>query len=406
LEGVNPENSNTKMNDLLLALEFFFREMDFNYSFFTKHWYMKYIGDNTRIFEIIAMIIAIVMNILMLLSFDRNEKTAVPSSIKSTVRFLAFFQIFLSSILTGVWLNVRYFLEVKIQKKLFAKQNPQKKSMNIIDIVQVYLVDSFLTQEETRTFLWHMACCSCGITINEFFYAMALLIVVNASRDLLYVFKSITEHGTQLMLTGLLGIIMVFVYANFSFWFFAEYFKDIDTLQGTQDNMCESLWLCFFLVMNSGFLYGGGLADATKTESYYHWDKFAFASKMAFDVSFFFIVNVIFVNLIFGIIIDTFGELREKSTQKEYDNESVCFICNLTKTTLTHYQEDFIEHREKKHDVWSYVFYFYKLQKLTEKDMSGEELYLSRKLAAKDLSLFPIDRHSRKRMLPSNSLIS
>ena len=40
--------------------------------------------------------------------------------------------------------------------------------------------------------------------------------------------------------------------------------------------------------------------------------KYNFYGKMVFDLAFFLFVNIISLNVIFGIIIDTFSELRTK----------------------------------------------------------------------------------------------
>ena len=40
------------------------------------------------------------------------------------------------------------------------------------------------------------------------------------------------------------------------------------------------------------------------------------------------------VNIVAGIIIDTFGSLREKENEKNKDIEDKCFICGNLKTTF------------------------------------------------------------------------
>jgi hypothetical protein len=35
------------------------------------------------------------------------------------------------------------------------------------------------------------------------------------------------------------------------------------------------------------------------------------------------------MNIMFGVILDTFGDLRGKKNDKEDDMNNVCFICNL-----------------------------------------------------------------------------
>jgi hypothetical protein len=48
-------------------------------------------------------------------------------------------------------------------------------------------------------------------------------------------------------------------------------------------------------------------------------------------MSFNLVVSVICLNVIFGIIIDTFAQLREASSNIEEDKKNICFICGLSR---------------------------------------------------------------------------
>lgn len=48
---------------------------------------------------------------------------------------------------------------------------------------------------------------------------------------------------------------------------------------------------------------------------------------MVYDLLFYFIVIIIVLNLIFGVIIDTFADLRSEKQQKEEILKNTCFIC-------------------------------------------------------------------------------
>ena len=48
-----------------------------------------------------------------------------------------------------------------------------------------------------------------------------------------------------------------------------------------------------------------------------------------FTLSFYIIINILFINIIFGIIIDTFGELRDMRKELIKDVEEKCFICGV-----------------------------------------------------------------------------
>ena len=50
-------------------------------------------------------------------------------------------------------------------------------------------------------------------------------------------------------------------------------------------------------------------------------------ARVVYDLLFFFIVIIIVLNLIFGVIIDTFADLRSEKQQKEEILKNTCFIC-------------------------------------------------------------------------------
>lgn len=62
-----------------------------------------------------------------------------------------------------------------------------------------------------------------------------------------------------------------------------------------------------------------------------------FAARVIYDLLFYFIVIIIVLNLIFGVIIDTFADLRSEKQKKEEILKTTCFICGKcyqdTKTT-------------------------------------------------------------------------
>lgn len=52
-----------------------------------------------------------------------------------------------------------------------------------------------------------------------------------------------------------------------------------------------------------------------------------FAARVIYDLLFFFMVIIIVLNLIFGVIIDTFADLRSEKQKKEEVLKTTCFIC-------------------------------------------------------------------------------
>lgn len=77
-------------------------------------------------------------------------------------------------------------------------------------------------------------------------------------------------------------------------------------------------------VMNYGLRNGGGIGDVLRPPSK---QEPLFFARVIYDLLFFFIVIIIVLNLIFGVIIDTFADLRSEKQQKEETLKNSCFIC-------------------------------------------------------------------------------
>lgn len=61
-------------------------------------------------------------------------------------------------------------------------------------------------------------------------------------------------------------------------------------------------------------------------------------------------MTTILLNILFGIIIDTFAQLRDDKDTVEDDIRNVCFICGIDRTTIElETEEGFDFHTEKDH---------------------------------------------------------
>lgn len=60
-----------------------------------------------------------------------------------------------------------------------------------------------------------------------------------------------------------------------------------------------------------------------------------FAARVVYDLLFFFVVIIIVLNLIFGVIIDTFADLRSEKQRKEEILKTTCFICGACESDET-----------------------------------------------------------------------
>lgn len=117
-----------------------------------------------------------------------------------------------------------------------------------------------------------------------------------------------------------------------------------------KERACESLLMCIVTTLNHGLRNGGGIGDILRQPSsvvrlqghlnfsfsvlfysfqdYFMFQENMFPARVIYDLLFFFIVIIIVLNLIFGVIIDTFADLRSEKQQKETDLKNTCFICS------------------------------------------------------------------------------
>ena len=56
--------------------------------------------------------------------------------------------------------------------------------------------------------------------------------------------------------------------------------------------------------------------------------------RIVYDISYFLICIIIMIDLVFGIILGTFSDMREKERKYDSDKINNCFICHITKETV------------------------------------------------------------------------
>ena len=69
---------------------------------------------------------------------------------------------------------------------------------------------------------------------------------------------------------------------------------------------------------------GGGIGDSIPRLSYKYTDGLVYSKKVAFEHSFYFFINLILINLVLGVIVDTFNELRGQDNIRDEDKENKC----------------------------------------------------------------------------------
>ena len=146
---------------------------------------------------------------------------------------------------------------------------------------------------------------------------------------------------------------------------------------------------CFKAGLGYGLQMGGGIGYLFNPTNGTRW---------VLDVSFFFVVNVGMLNLVAGVIITTFGQLREHQASIKEDTEGVCFVCNIDRQVFDRAStepEGFKTHVKVDHNMWNYLYFIFMLWEQDRDDDDGLEQYVRRAIEKNEITWFPLNKAIR-----------
>ncbi|XP_030281751.1 inositol 1,4,5-trisphosphate receptor type 2 [Sparus aurata] len=275
-------------------------------------------------------------------------------------------------------------------------------------------------------FLFHLGyaiICVLGLCVHEFFYSFLLFDLLIREETLLNVIKSVTRNGRSIILTAVLAIFLVYFFSIIGFLFFKDDFRmEVDRLPAPEkgktdllsnkelpdscvkescpvsppksvpegddgiERVCDTLLMCIITVLNQGLRNGGGVGDILRSPSK---EEPLFAARVVYDLLFFFVVIIIVLNLIFGVIIDTFADLRSEKQRKEEILKTTCFICGLERDKFDNKTVSFEEHIKSEHSMWHYLYFLVLVRVKDPTEYTGPESYVAQMIAEKNLEWFP-----------------
>jgi hypothetical protein len=131
---------------------------------------------------------------------------------------------------------------------------------------------------------------------------------------------------------------------------------------------------------------GGGIGEV---QTYVSENSGEFEGFWVYQLTFFFLVNSIGLNMLFGIIIDSFGNLREREWDIDNDLANNCLVCSLTKTDFETRGIDFHYHTTIQHNIEDYVSYMIRLLINSRDLMHDIDYEIYQKVLRFDSSWFP-----------------
>jgi len=216
-----------------------------------------------------------------------------------------------------------------------------------------------------------------------YFFAFHLLDMVEQNLQLKNVLKAVTLNASSIILTFVFALVVLYIYAIFGFLSFRNFFNP--------DNgfYCENLFLCWVTFVHYAIRSGGGVGDMMNPVLF---NQTEYVGRIFYDITFFALVIICLLNIIFGVIIDTFGELRDQKTDTETKMKGECFICSLDQSILQRKGKGFENHVKRDHNMWQYLFYFLYLNQKSETEYTAQESYVNELVKKESIAFFPINQ--------------
>ena len=226
-----------------------------------------------------------------------------------------------------------------------------------------------------------------SFTHIELLFAYALILIIFKLGTFSSFWKAVVRS------IGRLAILELLIYTGiYAFTVFAFYYYPTDY----PDNNCYSLLTWFTITADNFPKHGSGIGEYLKSSYNPHDDNTIGIKywRIIYD-NLAYIIIVVFMNGIFtGIVVDTFGEIRDHEKELRDDEQSSCFIWGKSRKELE--KEDnykgFESHVKGKHNKWNYIYFVHYLLKKSRDDkdmMTDSEEYVLNKIEEKDQSWFP-----------------
>jgi len=224
-------------------------------------------------------------------------------------------------------------------------------------------------------------------------YCWHLFDIISKSRDLRNVWKAVSQNVTAILMTLVFTLIVVYVYAIFGYMALSDSFS-VTAYPDEVLPACSSLWICFVMAISEG-LRGSDIGvfmsprkphDVAELSGE---DLALFYLQFVYQITFWFVVIALLLNVVFGIIIDSFGELRMRNLAIKHDMENNCFICGVDRFTLDTKGGGFPLHIRMHHNMWLYLYMIVYLREKDPTEYNGWEQHVANMLAQEDVGFFP-----------------
>ncbi|XP_015671005.1 inositol 1,4,5-trisphosphate receptor type 3 [Protobothrops mucrosquamatus] len=441
------DEQGSKVSDFFEQSSFLHNEMEWQKKLRSNR-LMYWFSRRMTLWGSISFNLAVFINIIIAFFYPYVEASSMGLLDSPLIPLLSWFLICFSimalftqryglrPLLVALILRCIYHLGIGLTLNILGALNLTNKIVFVVSFVgnRGTFIRGYKAMIMDMEFLYHVAyilTSVLGLFVHELFYSILLFDLIYREETLFNVIKSVTRNGRSILLTALLALILVYLFSIVGFLFLKDDFiMEVDplsnikskatdsmemrsslgtfvescsndkiscsssdtvpqVLQEEDDNTeraCDTLLMCIVTVLNHGLRNGGGVGDILRKPSK---DESLFPARVIYDLLFFFIVIIIVLNLIFGVIIDTFADLRSEKQKKEEILKTTCFICGLERDKFDNKTVSFEEHIKCEHNMWNYLYFIVLVRVKNKTDYTGPESYVAQMIKNKNLDWFP-----------------
>ena len=379
---VDRSSSTTKLKAFIRSLNNYLYEVIFKYKTFQRNIELKTLYEiDYKNIDFINLCVSLVINIILVLFLDKTDELF--SIVNIFTAILSVLQILFNIFFLIIYYRSKYQFNV-----FFLESEYADKEMNIFDKLKVYVLDSFIFHDDIYLMILIMTMDFLGLMSDKlkFLYSLQLFSVMKFVETIKII---VMAFQTQILkLFCILGFLLIFIffYANISYRFLQGEFN-IEVEGGEEDNVCSSLLECTITYFNHGVRSGGGIGDILAEVPY---DSPMYWLRFLNDFIFFIAAILILLNMIFGVIVSIFSEIREKANFKENDQNNKCFICNIDRAIFERLKIKFEDHKKFEHNIKTYIRFLIGIKLINEKDLDADQSFIINCIKKEEIKVFPV----------------
>ena len=275
------------------------------------------------------------------------------------------------------------------------------EDLSFLKKLKLALIDSIILNIDINVFVF-------SFILDIFFLIFGHPLILSIETLLIYgifpflvnIFKSFTEKFSSLFSCLIFTYFIIYVYNYITIFYMRETFELGDIFHYESENyieepFCYSSLQCFLVLINYGTRSGGGIGDVLPIISYKYGKNF-FIGRFIYDLSFFIIIIMIMGNVTFGLVVDTFGSLRDETYKYENDRQNNCFICQISRDGCLLKNINYEKHIKDDHNLWSYVDFLVYLHLYNANDFNRIEGSVWDKLLERDYGWIPMAKKEKE----------